>query len=254
MRYIKRYAKAFYMSCSMFSAVPLPSHARDETHLSLVLPCLPLVGILLGAAWWGTAKLIALSGMHPVLAAAVLAVTPFLLSGFLHLDGYMDTNDAVLSRRPLEDKLRILKDPHAGAFSIIALVILFVLQFAAIYAAIDGEKELLTLPFIVVTSRCCSSLSLLSLKVMPQSNYAKSFKQNTSSAHKCFVIVLSVLTMVAAYMCMGISGLTMVVFTVLGFAGAMTYAYKQFKGVSGDLAGYSLVIGELCGLIALAVI
>ena len=254
MRYIKRYAKALYMSLAMFSAVPLPSYRRDESCLSLMLPCLPLIGLLLGAAWWGTAKLLILSGIHPTLAAGALAVTPFLLSGFLHLDGFIDTSDAVLSRRPLEDKLRILKDPHAGAFSVIALAVLFVLQFAAVYAIIDGEKELPAFLFITVISRCCASLSLLSLKTMPQSTYARSFKQNTRFTHRFFVFIIAILTMVAAYMCTGLGGLAVGAFTVLGFAGAMTYAYIQFKGVSGDLAGYAMVIGELCGLIALAVI
>ena len=34
----------------------------------------------------------------------------------------------------------------------------------------------------------------------------------------------------------------------------MAYARKEFKGVSGDLTGFSLVVGELCGLLALAVV
>jgi adenosylcobinamide-GDP ribazoletransferase len=52
----------------------------------------------------------------------------------------------------------------------------------------------------------------------------------------------------------GIYGLIVSGAVILGFIGAMAYAYKDFKGVSGDLAGYALVISELCGLTALAVI
>jgi cobalamin synthase len=34
----------------------------------------------------------------------------------------------------------------------------------------------------------------------------------------------------------------------------MAWAYKDLKGVSGDVAGFALVIGELCGLFAMAVV
>ena len=39
-----------------------------------------------------------------------------------------------------------------------------------------------------------------------------------------------------------------------GYALAMAWAYRTMQGVSGDLAGFSLCTGELCGLIALAIV
>jgi len=242
------------MSLGMFTAIPLPRHIWDDSCLNLVLPCFPLVGVLLGAIWWGFAELLVSSGIHVVLAAAVLTVLPFLLTGFLHLDGYMDTSDAVLSRRPLEDKLRILKDPHLGAFSAIMLAVLFVLQFSAVYAVIDGKKTLTTLVFITVMSRCCASMSLLGLSAMAQSGYANMLKQHVRVSHKVFVLALAAATLVASYPLAGLCGLVAVISVVLGFACAMAYSYKEFKGVSGDLAGFSLVISETCGLTALGVI
>ena len=49
-------------------------------------------------------------------------------------------------------------------------------------------------------------------------------------------------------------GLITIFAVILGFSLAMRTVYKNFKGVSGDLLGYSQVIGELCGLIALALL
>ena len=242
------------MSLGMFCAIPLPFHMWDDTCISLMLPCFPLIGILLGMIWWGLAELFVFSGIHIVLAAAVLTVTPFLLTGFLHLDGYMDTSDAVLSRRPLEDKLRILKDPHKGAFAVIMLAVLFILQFGAVYAAVDLGKSFMPLVFITVISRCCSSMSLLCLNTMPQSGYANMFRQNVRMPHKAFVIVLAGSTVAASYLFAGLLGLAAVISAILAFIGAMTYSYKEFKGVSGDLTGFSLVVCELCGLIVLGVI
>ncbi|MDR0491450.1 MAG: adenosylcobinamide-GDP ribazoletransferase, partial [Oscillospiraceae bacterium] len=222
---MKRYFKGFYMSLGMFCAIPQPRNLWDESCMNLMLPFFPVTGILIGAIWWGIAELLKLSGIHIILAAAISAVTPFLLSGFLHLDGYMDTSDAVLSRRPLEEKLRILKDPHNGAFSVIMAAILFILQFASVYALLDLGKNLTPLVFIAVISRCCASVSLLSMKAMPQSGYANMFKRNARASHKAFVIALSVLTLAASYLFAGISGLTSALSAAVGYLIAIVCSY-----------------------------
>jgi len=222
--------------------------------MNLMLACFPLIGGIIGALWWGFAELLIFSGIHIILVSAVLAVFPLFITGFLHLDGYMDTNDAVLSRRPLEDKLRILKDPHTGAFAVIMIAVLFILQLAAIYAVIENAKYFMLLIIMPVVSRCASALSILCLKPMPQSGYANMFKQNTGILHKIFLIFIALAAVALSFLIAGIFGLIIVASIILGFIGAMAYAYKDFKGISGDLTGYALVISELCGLVALAVI
>ena len=242
------------MALSMFSAVPLRSKLWDDSCMNLMLPCFPLVGVLLGSFWWGLSEILVFADIHIMLMSAILAVTPFLLSGFLHLDGYMDTSDAILSRKPLEDKLRILKDPHPGAFAVIMLAVLFLLQFAAMFAALDGGAEWMLLAFIVVISRCCSAIAMLSLKAMPQSSYANLFRENSGAVHKGFVMMVLILTLGAACLLTGMQGLIVAAAVVLGFTCAMAYSYNEFKGNSGDLTGFSLVVSELCGLIALATV
>ena len=254
MRLIKRCVKAFFMSFGMFCVIPLPFKTWDNSCMDLILPCFPLVGLFIGTIWWSIARLLVYSQIHIMLTAAILTVFPFFLSGFLHLDGYMDTNDAILSRRPLEDKLRILKDPHTGAFSVITLVILFTIQFSVVYALIDGKKGLISLIFISLISRCCASVSILSLKAMTQSSYVNMFKQSTNISHRGFVIAITILIFLTAFFFTGFRGLVVVVCVVVGFTAAMAYSYREFKGISGDLTGYSLVISELCGLSALSVL
>ena len=253
-RYTERYVKAFYMALGMFCAIPFPFHVWDDSCMNLVLPCLPLVGVLTGTLWWAAAELLASGPVHPALAAALVTVMPFLLTGFLHLDGFMDTSDAVLSRRPPEEKRRILKDPHTGAFAVVSLALAVVVQFAAVYAAIDGRKELALLFCINVMSRCCASVSLFSLKAMPHSGYAAMFKRNTGPAHRNFVLVTALLTIIVACLLCGFRGLAVTLVTAAGYAGALAYSYRELGGVSGDLTGYAIVTGELCGLVALALL
>jgi len=242
------------MSLGMYCAIPLPRLIWDDSCTNLMLPCLPLVGAIIGALWWGAAKILLLLGIHPMLTAAIVAMLPFFLTGFLHLDGYMDTSDAVLSRCPLEDKLRILKDPHTGAFAVIMVAALFLTQFAAVYALVDRAGQFKLLIAVAVLSRCCSSISILALPAMAQSGYANLYKANSGLRHQFFTLAVAAVTITLSILFSGIAGLVVAVAVILGFVGAMAYAYKEFGGVSGDLAGYALVVGELCGLVALAII
>ena len=45
-----------------------------------------------------------------------------LVTGGIHMDGYMDTMDALHSYGSREKKLEILKDSHIGAFAVIMTV------------------------------------------------------------------------------------------------------------------------------------
>ena len=251
---MKRLLKGFYMSFTMFCSLPRPFHVWDEKCLNLVLPSFPLVGAVVGALWWGISKILILSGIHFMFTTAILTLLPFLLTGFIHLDGFMDTSDAVLSRRPLEEKLRILKDPHTGAFAVIMIAVLFVMQFAAMYVAV--EKKVLFSLFLVipVISRSCASLSILILKTHTQSNFANMFRQNSGLKQNIFIVFILILSIILSIVFAGLSGLIVSAALIAGFSAAMFYAYKDLQGVSGDLAGYALVIGELCAIIAMALL
>lgn len=52
---------------------------------------------------------------------------PGSVTGGIHLDGLLDTADALSSYKTKEEKLEILKDSHAGAFAIIIGICWFVL-------------------------------------------------------------------------------------------------------------------------------
>ena len=247
-----KYLKGFYMSLGMFSRIPQPFPFWDEKYTALMVAALPLVGAVIGGLWWLVAMLLTAIGLPLMLAAALLTLAPFFIAGFIHLDGYMDTSDALLSYRPLEDRLRILKDPNVGAFSVVMLGALFLLQFAAVYSLMESGSFFALLITISVISRCCSALSILVLRHMPQSNYAAMLSQNKSATQVVFIIVIALAAAGLSYLYAGIIGLIAVAAVALGYSAAMAVVYKNFKGISGDLLGYSMVIAELCGLIAVA--
>jgi len=252
---MKSVFRALFMAFGMFSVIPAPK-VWDESSAKHVMLWLPVVGAVIGTVWLGAAEVLGFFQLPMILAAAILMIMPYILAGFIHLDGYMDASDAILSRRSLEEKLRILKDPHTGAFAVIMIAILFIINFAAVYAFIDRGEFILMLPVIPVLSRCCCAMSVLCLRPMAQEGYAYVFKPAKAAPHRGWTAIIVCAAFTHAWFSCGASGLIIAGAVMLGYAAAMLCALAgfKFKGVSGDLAGFSLVISELCGIFACAAI
>ena len=242
---MKRLWNAFCMCYSMFTALPCPYRPWDEDARDLMLVCLPIVGALLGLLWAALSTLAALWLAAP-LGAAVTAALPWLLTGFIHLDGYMDTCDAILSWRPLEQRLRILKDVHTGAFAVVGLGLLMMFSYAATSAL--ATERLRALLFIPVISRCGSALCVLSLKPIGHSEYAGT---EGKTAQRAAVITMWLIAMLACWLWLGRPAIALAVET-LAYALSMLWGYRTLKGVSGDVAGFALSVAECAALMALA--
>jgi adenosylcobinamide-GDP ribazoletransferase len=89
----------------------------------------PLVGLILGSILALLGYLIQLR-LQPGVGGAILLVAGIMLSGGLHLDGYMDTMDGIFSGRSRERILEIMKDSRVGAHAVIAVVGMLILKYA----------------------------------------------------------------------------------------------------------------------------
>lgn len=109
----------------------------------------PVVGLCIGTCVWIAAWL---SGfLLPPAPSAVLVLTIWVwLTGGLHLDGWMDSADALLSYRSRERMLEIMKDSRVGAMGVIACVLLLMLKATLLYSLM-GQPFLMgaaVLPFL----------------------------------------------------------------------------------------------------------
>ena len=237
--------KAFFMAFGMFTSLPCPWRPWDEDARDMMLVTLPIVGAVLGLLW---AALGALGNavLVPTLNAALVAALPWLLTGFIHLDGYMDTCDAILSWRPLEQRLRILKDSHTGAFAVVGLGLLMMFTYASTVSFTGDVFR--TLLFIPVVSRCGSAFCVLSLKPIGHSEYANT---EGKSAQRMAVAAMWIVAIIACWLWLGRPVIALAVET-LAYALAMLWGYRTLKGVSGDVAGFALTVSECASLMALA--
>ena len=231
----------FFMAWGMFLAIPCPKKIWRESARRKMVACLPLVGLIAGLVWAGCVWLSAF--LPQPLGALLCAAAPWLVTGFLHLDGFMDVCDAVLSRRDLETRQRILKDSHCGAFAVICLVLLALCQWAAFLSA--ESIPLWPLALVPVASRACAALAVLTLRPMATSQYSAMERGGAP-----VVFAALVLTGVCALSAI-LWGSFAPLAAAAGYALAVWYADRQLGGMSGDVSGFALTLGELCGAAAL---
>lgn len=244
---MKKLPRAFYMCLTTFTALPCPHQTWDEAARPWMTALLPLIGLILGALHWLLALLLHTLRAPAALAAALLAAFPFLATGLMHLDGFMDTADAVLSWRPLEDRLRILKDPHAGSFSVICVCLLILFQFAAMHSAIERAFDARALICVPVLTRAAASFAVSRLRPLGHSQYA-----HADAAPWTVAAAFAAAGLLGAFLLAGASGLVAGMAALAGYALAARHGVRSLGGMSGDISGYALTIGELCAALALA--
>lgn len=246
---MKTYLHAFAMCQSMFCAIPVPGNLWDENARDKMMLFLPIVGLEMGLIWWGLGWLSQYLGLHALIQGLVLGVYPFLVTGFLHLDGFMDVTDAVKSCRDLNRRREILKDSHVGSFAVINVVLLVVAQFALL-ASCGDFPPLGVLCLIPAVSRCGSALAVTLLPSMSTSQYAG---QKRNKGHVGILVGMVLVFLLAGFLFWGRYGFVTVGVGV-GYGLALRKGYKSLGGMNGDIAGYSLTIGELCGAAVFALL
>jgi len=242
---VKHYLHAFAMCQSMFCAIPFPFSIWDEDARDKMLLFLPIVGLEIGLIWFFAAWISTFLGLCQWMIAVILTVLPFVLTGYIHLDGFMDVTDAVKSCRDLEKRRRILKDPHVGSFAVIGCCVLFLSQFAC-FASLENSHGILI--FLPAVSRCCSALAITLLKPMSTSQYALQSRHIS----RAYVLIGMLAFFVAmGFVCFGLSGAALLG-CMLGSGLSIFNGYRNLDGMNGDISGYAITMGELCGVAVLA--
>ncbi len=238
---MKVYLQAFAMCQSMFCAIPSPFRVWEEKARDKMLLFLPLVGLEMGLIWGALSWVLGKLGLPPLVIALAVSMYPYLATGFLHLDGFMDVTDAVKSCRDLQRRREILKDSHVGSFSVIACAMLLLSQFALVAAAEQGNGVLVLLPMV---SRCCSALAVTVLKPMSTSQYAS---QHFPKEHVLVLGLMLCIALAAGFLVSVRTGVALIG-CLAGYGWALRRGYRSLEGMNGDIAGYALTLGELWGL------
>lgn len=232
--------KSFFVALNCYSKIPLPQIPWEEKDMKYALCFFPVVGVVIAGVLWLWYRIWTYLELGVIAWIGGGIGIPLLISGGIHLDGWLDTWDSLSSYQEKEKRLEILKDPHIGAFCIISL-----LAYGSIYVGALSENLSKTGVAIwclgFVLSRILSGISVVLLPKAKKQGMVATFAK--TAENKIVLAVLAVegiiVMLVMVLLC---APLGIVIFLAQGIH-FMYYKWKTlqcFGGTTGDTAGWFL--------------
>ena len=219
----------------------LPMENRQITGMYSLFP---LIGAFIGVL---TCTLLYFE-WSPLMTAFSIVLLGILLSGGLHLDGFIDTSDAFFSYRDRVKRFEILDDPRVGAFGVMAVVLLVIGKIIIVAEMLSSESfHWIFVLLIPLFSRATLTFLFALTPSAKESGLAHFFQQKMSG---------SVVQVVASlYFFVGIAtigwftdwmiALTFVAVLIIFICLFRNWVMKNFGGVTGDLLGASVEVSEV---------
>ena len=214
--------------------VRAPTVDRETAGRAMVLA--PLVGLVLALV---ASLPLLLADVSPLLAAALAVGVLALLTRGLHLDGLADTADGLGSGRPASGALEVMRKSDIGPFGVVTLVLVLLIQVAALAQLVTEGHGAAARVAAVVTSRL--ALPLACLRRVPSARpdgLGATVVGSVTGAMAAVAVVLGLVFVVGAAVLAGAP-----VVAVAAPAGLLAglllggHAVRRFGGVTGDVLG-----------------
>lgn len=236
------------MALQFLTKIPVNLNLVEEDfsplNMASTMTLFPLVGFLLGLLLVAFDFII--MQLSPLLKNVLLLSFYTLLTGGLHLDGFMDTLDGLLPALPPERRQDIMKDSTIGSFAAIGLILLFLLKLALFMEVPLGlrPKTLLLMP---VFSRFSMTVAAFLFKSRRKEGLGYLFSQAFKG--KNFIgsslITIAIILMVDPLAFFLLFPLLLTTF-LLG-----RWVIHRIDGLTGDSYGFILELNELFFLLFL---
>lgn len=245
--------QSLIIAFAMYSKIPMPKADWTEKNMRYAFCWFPLVGLVIGLIEMAVFRLLLLGQAGALMKGAVLTAVPLMITGGIHLDGFMDTTDARSSYGDREKKLSILKDSHVGAFAVMGCG-LYLLLSAGAWSELDWRgMQLMTCVFVL--ERALSGLAAVNFRGARSDGMLTAFREPARKKQVTIVLVITAMAVVWVMAGIWLPGAVLcTVAALLVFAGYYRMAMREFGGITGDLAGWFLQTCELTVLLSLVIL
>lgn len=122
--------RGFLIAVTFLTRLPFPApNEVTQEEFTRSQRYYPLIGLVLGVFLLFTSFLLR-PYYSPLVVAALILIEELLLTGGLHMDGFMDSMDALWSARTPERMLEIMKDSRVGSFGALSAIAILLLKFS----------------------------------------------------------------------------------------------------------------------------
>ena len=162
----------------------MPRSEWTDENKSYAMCFFPWIGAVIGLLSYGVFRFSKWfdgngGGNYSLFFVIFLILIPVCITGGIHLDGFLDTQDALSSWQTKERRLEILKDSHAGAFAIISCIIYF-LMYIGVYSCLS-VRSMDVIAYSFMLSRTLSGLSVVTFPQARKKGMVADFSESAST-------------------------------------------------------------------------
>ena len=210
----------------------------------------PVIGTLIGFILLALNSFFAIFWSNLAVNALIL-VSLIIITGGLHLDGYMDTIDGIFSGRNRKKILDIMRDSRVGAHGVTGAFILLLLKFVFL-TEINNQIQLEALLLMPTFSRWAM---VYASALYPYARKGEGLgKAHAEFVGKKEVLFTSLWTVILAGLLLSFNGILIFIFVWIATVLIIKVMTNKIKGLTGDCYGAINELIEVFSLLILTLI
>jgi adenosylcobinamide-GDP ribazoletransferase len=248
----------FLRALGLLTTLPVRPHWDESVKPGRAMAWYTLAGLMVGALAGLIAYALARLGLldrAPLLAAALVLAAWVALTGALHLDGWSDCCDALFVPADRDKRLAIMKDPRLGSFGATGLILLLLIKLAALEALLGGRASpLVALPLIACVARALVVIAAWRAPLAKREGMAFYMRQSLGKREVVIAVLTAAAALIAAGFALGPAVLAALVAAALAAVAVAALATARLGGLTGDVYGAMIELGETAALVALILV
>lgn len=237
---------------TFLTALPIRlPRAPTATERGAAVAWYPLVGLMLGGIVALTNFGLRHTALSPLVIGVLLIALLALLTGFLHLDGLIDTCDAVFAFRSREERLVIARDPRAGAFGVVGVVLALLLKTTLVAGPL-GTRRTAALVCFPALARFVMAAAVV---ILPSARGGQGMGGSVKAhARPWMPGVAAAIALFPTVALLRWHALALAAGAIIGGACVALLALRRLGGATGDVYGAICECAEVGALLAAALI
>jgi adenosylcobinamide-GDP ribazoletransferase len=232
---MKKLAAAF----TLLTIIPIPRVSPGEQDIAGCKPYFPVVGLVIGTLACITTIL--MCKIPQSITSVIVVIFLALISRCFHLDGLADSADGIMSSRPREKMLEIMRDSHIGTMGVFAILAVFSVKTVS-FISISSSA----LPAVVLLAPILSRYSIILYTHVSQ--YARENGLGKAMfENKSFLTLLwgTLFSTSFAYYFLAITGILIFCGIIVSTLLWAFYTRIKLGGATGDTIGANVEISEM---------
>ncbi len=228
--------QSFLFSIQFLTIIPISLKKANKATIKNSTIFFPLIGLMIGLLNYGF-YLLCIKIFPMTIAVFLSIIFYYVITGALHIDGFADTMDAILSRSKGSKFLEVLRDSRIGVGGGLAIAGAFLFRYIILTTL---HNKLFAFILVPVVSRWLASVMCNTFHYIRVQGKGMSFIKPNIKNMLLSSMVFGIIYIFFA----GIYFYYIIIGLVLMLISA-TYFYRKIKGLTGDILGFYIELGEL---------